>query len=534
MTSEEREVETADQHARLILETANDAYISIDEHGTIVDWNRSAERILGWPAAEALGRPLAETVIPERFRAAHYAGIAHLQATGEGPVLFRTVELPALHRDGSELPAELTIWPSRLGEQRRFNAFLRDVSDRTRMQANFELLQRVTEAANAAEELEDAVRTALEGVASLTGWLVGHAYVRGWEQARLSPTGWWTEGSSAFPRFRAATEETVFAPGTGLPGRVVEHARPAFITDLDRDANFPRAAAARQDGLRSAFAFPIVSGTRVVAVLEFYCNAPDSPDEELTDLMGNIGVQLGRVFERLRWRGELQEALESKSRLLSLLAHEVRTPVVVIEGFADLLLEELGELDPNDVQDYLTAIRQHAARMQRLTANTLRLSRLEAGRQHADRRPVPVDDFLARVVRGLDVPDVEIGGETGLVAEVDPDHLEQILTNYLTNAASYGAPPIRVDVSEGGPIAGRRSSVVIRVCDRGEGVPSSFVPELFRDFRRGTSGGSGSGLGLSIVRQLAELNGGAAWHEPLRPTGAAFAIQLPQASPDAG
>jgi PAS domain S-box-containing protein len=513
------------EHARLILETANDAFISIDPLGVIVEWNQAAERILGWPRQEALGRSLAEMVIPQRFRRDHHAGIARYLETGEGPVLFETVQLAALHASGVEFPVELTIWPSRLDGELRFNAFLRDVTERAQMQTHLELLQRVTSAANAAEDLQEAIVTALEEVATLTGWPVGHAYVCGWDDDTLEPTGWWTAGAAPFEAFRVSTETTSFAPGIGLPGRVAVQRRPALISDLGEDPNFPRQGPARQAGLASAFAFPVLSGQRVVAVLEFYATRSQTPDTQLLELMGNIGVQLGRVFERLRFQSQLHQALDAKSQLLSLLAHEVRTPVVVVDGFAHLMLDDLQTLEEGEVREYLGAIRQHTQRLQRLTANALHVSRLEAGRQHAEPERIDLDDLLPRLLASLDASHVRVEGEQGLTVHADPDHLEQILINYLTNAASYGGPPIWIEAhrqpaSEGGP------GTVIRVCDRGPGVPASFEPDLFRSFRRGTASGGGSGLGLAISRQLAELNGGDAWHEPLDP-GAAFVVRLP-------
>jgi PAS domain S-box-containing protein len=396
-------VEVGDEHARLILETANDAFISIDRLGVIVEWNHAAERILGWPRQEALGRRLAETVIPERFRHDHHAGIERYLATGDGPVLFETVQLAALHASGEDFPVELTIWPSRIDGELRFNAFLRDVTERTRMQTNLELLQRVTSAANAADDLQQAIVTALEEVATLTGWPVGHAYVCGWDDDTLEPTGWWTASAASFEAFRASTEQTSFEPGVGLPGRVAVQRRPALISDLAEDSNFPRQGAARQAGLASAFAFPVMSGQRVVAVLEFYAARTQTPDTPLLELMGNIGVQLGRVFERLRFQSQLHQALEAKSQLLSLLAHEVRTPVVVVDGFAHLMLDDLHDLDDGEVREYLDAIRQHTQRLQRLTSNALHVSRLEAGRQHADPEWIDLDDFLPRLLASLDL-----------------------------------------------------------------------------------------------------------------------------------
>jgi PAS domain S-box-containing protein len=113
-----------------VLETAHDAFVSIDAAGLITAWNPQAEVIFGWARSDALGRPLSETVIPPRHREAHRQGLARFLSTGEGPLLERPIDLTALHKDGHEFPVELTISPLKVGAGYVFNAFLRDISDR--------------------------------------------------------------------------------------------------------------------------------------------------------------------------------------------------------------------------------------------------------------------------------------------------------------------------------------------------------------------------------------------------------------------
>lgn len=114
-----------------IIETAMDAYVAVDNDGRIVDWNRAAETIFGWSADEATGRSLAETIVPERHRAAHAAAFARAVGGTAAPMGGRAVEIPALRRDGTEIDVELTMWRTPSGNGRAFNAFLRDITERT-------------------------------------------------------------------------------------------------------------------------------------------------------------------------------------------------------------------------------------------------------------------------------------------------------------------------------------------------------------------------------------------------------------------
>ena len=117
--------EDADR-TRLILETANDPFITMDAEGRVVTWNARSERTFGWPRAEILGKTLIETIVPHAHRAAHEGGLRRYLATGEGPILERRVEVTALCRDGREIPVELTVWPFQADGTVTFHAFVRD------------------------------------------------------------------------------------------------------------------------------------------------------------------------------------------------------------------------------------------------------------------------------------------------------------------------------------------------------------------------------------------------------------------------
>ncbi|MDP8910275.1 MAG: PAS domain S-box protein, partial [Chloroflexota bacterium] len=129
----------SERETRRILETAHDAFVAIDAKGTICDWNPQAEATFGWRREDALGRDLAETIVPATHREAHRHGMKRFLATGTGSVLGRLVELPALHRDGREFAVEMTISAVRTAGGYSFYAFVRDISQR---KAAAELVER--------------------------------------------------------------------------------------------------------------------------------------------------------------------------------------------------------------------------------------------------------------------------------------------------------------------------------------------------------------------------------------------------------
>jgi PAS domain S-box-containing protein len=119
-------------HAGLqsVLDTALDAVVVMAEDGRVAGWNAIAEQTFGWRANEAIGQQLSELIVPESLRGAHEAGRNHFLATGEGPVLDKRIEVPALCRDGREIPIELSVTASEQFGRRLFVGFMRDISDR--------------------------------------------------------------------------------------------------------------------------------------------------------------------------------------------------------------------------------------------------------------------------------------------------------------------------------------------------------------------------------------------------------------------
>ncbi|RIX69336.1 GGDEF domain-containing protein, partial [Acidovorax cavernicola] len=124
--------------SRHIIDSAGDAFIAMDARGAITAWNKAAEIIFGWPQAEVMGRTVAETVVPAQYREAHQRGMARFLAHGKAQVLGQRLELPALHRDGSEFPIEITLWSLEEEHEWSFFAFAHDISARKKAEQELE------------------------------------------------------------------------------------------------------------------------------------------------------------------------------------------------------------------------------------------------------------------------------------------------------------------------------------------------------------------------------------------------------------
>jgi PAS domain S-box-containing protein len=150
----ERALRLSEERNQLIVETALDGVVTINFKGIITGWNSHAEKLFGWTRAEALGRELAELIIPERLREQHRSGMHRYLESGVARVLNKRIEMSALHRDGTEFPVELAITPIGFGEDLVFSGFIRDITSRVRAEAALrESEQRFRTTANAAPVL---------------------------------------------------------------------------------------------------------------------------------------------------------------------------------------------------------------------------------------------------------------------------------------------------------------------------------------------------------------------------------------------
>jgi signal transduction histidine kinase len=230
-----------------------------------------------------------------------------------------------------------------------------------------------------------------------------------------------------------------------------------------------------------------------------------------------------------RQRARVAAALEDVSRidrlrsgLVAMLAHDVRNPLTAIRGTLLTLIRHGKRLAEEEREELVRDADGAAARLERLATDLLDLARLEEGKLELHIEDVPlrsaVDEGLtAAGTNGM----YEVRVDDSLAVRADKGRLEQIVVNLATNAEKYGKPPLLIEAS-----TGPDSQVAISFSDHGPGLDAAQQRSQFEPFQTPT-GTSSVGLGLAIVRALAEAQGGGARYEPNQPVGARFVVTLP-------
>ncbi|MBI4542932.1 MAG: PAS domain S-box protein [Gemmatimonadetes bacterium] len=289
----------SEKRLEAILDAALDAVVSMDAAGVITSWNAPAEAMFGWPSSEAVGRTLADTVIPARNREAHRRGLARFLATGKGRIVGRRVEMDALHRDGHEFPVELTVAPIRLGDTWLFSAFVRDMTEPKRAEEIHLATLRISDAAHAARNLQELFHALHEIVAGLMP--AKNFYIALYD----APTE-----TIAFPYFVDEYDQA-FAPkklGRGLTEYVLRTGRPLLATPdvfraLEERGEVELIGAPSVDWL----GVPLKIGEKTIGVLVVQTYAEGVRYGETEEkILQFVSTQMAMVIDRKRAEEELR------------------------------------------------------------------------------------------------------------------------------------------------------------------------------------------------------------------------------------
>lgn len=267
---------------------------------------------------------------------------------------------------------------------------------------------------------------------------------------------------------------------------------------------------------------PVESMRRRAARISGTARGDRLPVPEARDELHRLGETLNGML------GRLEDAMARERTFVAHAGHELRTPLSILKLEIELALS--GDPSQEALREALRSSAEEVQRLEKLAEDLLVIARADQGRLPVDKRPVAVEPLLREVSdrvagavrrRGRDIVLEE---PDGLVVPADPERLEQALTNMIANALGHGDGPVELSARE------HDGHVELHVLDHGRGFDADFLPRAFERFARADAarGEGGSGLGLSIVRAIAEAHGGSAGAANRAGGGADVWVSLPR------
>jgi len=332
--------------------------------------------------------------------------------------------------------------------------------------------------------------------------------------------------------------------GEGIIGQVVSTGYPSLTQNLGAaETTAPGLEGgyhAAPMKLGSLLILPLRTRREMLGALVIAANDPDRamndeklPLAEILAERAALAIENAKLYtEQVDARRKVEDLSRLKDEFLSIASHELRTPVTSIKGYTQLAKTLIRENDLSTSEEYLDIALDQIDRMSRLILELLDVSRIETGRLDIRREPIPWTAFVSDVVHRhhtavsdrrfqLNLP---VGHKRVLG---DRDRLEQVLGNLMENAVKYSPDGSEILVT----VEDRGDQVVTSVADRGIGIPTDELGQVFERFHRGRQVSStnygGLGLGLYITKQIVERHGGTIWVESREGQGTTFSFSLP-------
>ena len=281
-----------------VLDASVDAIITMNHLGRVVEFNAAATKHFGYSREAAVGKDLAELIIPPERREAHRAGLERYLATGQAGLLGRRIEIEALRIDGTRFDAEVTVMPIEGLEPPVFAGMIRDITRAKRAATLLKLEHSVTRCLAEAESAEAALAEALRTLCEAEGWQSGRYFALDEGAAALRLRAAWSGNDGAMLRFNEASRGLVVLPGAGLVGQAWDSGEALWVSDIDADARVAERELARAGGVRGMAAFPVRFGTQTIGVISLSSARMREPDARLLQTMRVICSQLGQFLRR--------------------------------------------------------------------------------------------------------------------------------------------------------------------------------------------------------------------------------------------
>ena len=568
---------SADYPYRLMIDEMNEGAVSVSPDSFILYSNRNFGSILGLDGSNASGVPFGDYVVPhmrEQFlrdlEKAREQSVRreYMLSPGEGrevPVLMSFAKLQPQTNSISIVVTDLTAQKTLEEKLRQAkNGLEEQVAERTRelresearlfgilehSAADLKAMRRLNEigtlCAKDGKDVDGCLQEILNVAIEITGADKGNLQL-------LDEAG--VLRIASLSGFEESLVELIESDQNSASGRALQTSQRVIVEDLTESEMYAGKVslqALREADVLAIQSIPLTSSSgKVLGVMSTHFSDAHRPSEQELRLMDLLARQTADYLERIRVEEEreqllarehglrqtAEEANRLKDEFLAIMSHELRNPLNVILGYAELLLRTNEIKSSANLQRMADAVKRNAVAQSKLIRDLLDLSRLRSGKLELNRETVSpvasIENAIETVRIDADAKNIRIdvaAPDDAVFVHADPVRLEQIIWNLLNNSVKFTPHGGRIEVR----LEETGAAIVLTVSDNGQGIDSSFLPHIFEIFRQADSGTSrsqsGMGIGLAVVQQLVELHGGSvsASSEGLG-KGATFTIRLPR------
>ena len=554
-----------------LVESSDDAIVGKDLNGVITSWNRGAERLFGYPAAEAIGRSIMLIIPPERR--SEEDGVLRQIRAGKRVEPFETSRR---RKDGTDVEVSITVSPIIDGSGMVIGAskIARDITDRRRVERmRAELVERQRLASEDAlsarerlaflsgvgellassldyeETLDRAVHLALPRLGDYCNVLVQE------DQGQLRHVAWGHVDRSKEPLLREFARRLIesseiskvptFADRVMTTGSTTVVGNDVLLETMSHmapDVPADLAEMGRQIQPHAYVGVPMFVRGRAVGVMSFGTTEQDSRRDYVEGdviMVEEFSRRVSVAIENARLFRQADELNRLKDEFLATLSHELRTPLSAVLGWSRMLAS--GQLDPDKSKQAIDAIQRNALAQAKIVDDILDLARGMGGNLRLEMKPFDLVGVVHRAIEAVSpaatgkMVHVDVRAPQPVPIVGDPGRVQQVVWNLMSNAMKFtpsgGTVSVDVTAADG--------HAELRVTDTGAGIPAAFLPYVFDKFRQAdasfTRQHGGLGLGLAIARHLIELHGGSIEARSAgEGYGSTFVVRLPLPARDGG
>ena len=491
--SEPKQAEEASLRLAAIVESSDDAIIGKTREGIITSWNRGAERMYGYTAAEAVGQPITLLFPPNRQD--EFVSIMERITRGERIDHFETTRV---RKDGTLLLVSVTVSPihDSAGQVIGASAIARDITEQKRLEAEIRQTR---------QQLELVFQNIADGITV---------------QERSGTVIYANDTGAKLAGFASAQEMLAFDMET-LRAHIVE--RIEMKDEFGHPVTFSDLPATKA-----------LQGQSYAEMLVHYRQRHTGRSSwsvvKASPIVNEHGqVQLAvNIFSDVTARMELEQR---KDEFLGMASHELKTPITSLKGYTQLLKKRFEKQGLPESVAMLVRMEKQLDRLTHLITDLLDVSKIQAGQVDFAQEPIDIDAFvhdMAEVMQLISpTHTITIQGASHKHIIGDRDRLEQVFINLISNAVKYSPQATHVDIF----ITASEGTVTVSIRDYGIGIPKEHQPKIFERFYRVSDVHDktfpGLGMGLYISSEIVNLLGGRLWVESAESEGTTFFISFP-------